>query len=220
MKLELSKQYPFNFVALAFALLGRKLDNHALAKFDACEVDAFLQERSYAEKATIAQALSDDGATPPSECQVKTLHVVARSFERRYLEGHFSLVSLDDFNGLAVSWAAVEKLVDKIDRLRDDFAAKHCLYEVRDILAMQVSNAKSYGKMDSIYDDASELLVRNFAMDSYGRQLLIENNLDTVSKLTCVTADYLLSIREFGEKRLARVRECLKEHDAHLLGEG
>ena len=85
---------------------------------------------------------------------------------------------------------------------------------------MQVSNAKSYGKMDSIYDDTSELLVRNFAMDSYGRQLLIENNLDTVSKLTCVTADYLLSIRDFGEKRLARVRECLKEHDAHLLGEG
>lgn len=220
MKLELSKQYPFNFVALAFELLKRKLDERALAKFDAYEVDEFLQKCSDEEQKIIQWALSDDGASPPAVDYGRTLFIVASRFEQKYLDGHFSLVLLADFNNLAMSWAAVEKVVDKIDRHKDQLAAQRCLFDVRDILATKVLNAKSYAKLEtSAYIDDSEIPVRDFAMDSYGRQLLLENNLNTVGKLTCVTADYLLSIKDFGETRLKRVRECLGTYGTHLLGE-
>ena len=65
MKLQLSKQYPFNFVAMAFKIAGREIDERALAKFDAYEVDAFLQERGPAEQAAIEWALADDDSALP-----------------------------------------------------------------------------------------------------------------------------------------------------------
>ena len=57
-------------------------------------------------------------------------------------------------------------------------------------------------------------------MDSEGRQILIDDGLDTVGDLIRVTADYLLSLDRFGEKRLEAVRDNLAELGVHLLGEG
>ena len=60
MNLQLSKQYPFNFVAFAFEVLEKPIDERALAKFDAYEVDVFLHERGMAEKNALEYLFVDE----------------------------------------------------------------------------------------------------------------------------------------------------------------
>lgn len=223
MKLQLSKQYPFNFVAMAFKIAGREIDERALAKFDAYEVDAFLQERGPVEQAAIEWALADDDSALPDSRYPSAIAQTTHYFEQEYLKGRFGLVSLSDFNGLAMSWPQVEVIRDKINRFedKDRFACHRCLFEVRDVLSIFIQNAKAYGRRNSAIKEEkiASIPVSELALDSYARRLLMDNSIKTVGDLTKVTADYLLSIRDFSEKRLARVRECLGEYNAHLIGE-
>ena len=75
MELTISKQYPFNFVALALETMGISFDERSLAKFDAYEVDVFLKdrcERSSSEKEAI-EWFTSDRATPPKESYKESL---------------------------------------------------------------------------------------------------------------------------------------------------
>ena len=117
----------------------------------------------------------------------------------------------------------MEVIRDKINRFedKDRFACHRCLFEVRDVLSIFIQNAKAYGRRNSAIKDEeiTSIPVSELALDSYARQLLMDNSIKTVGDLTRATADYLLSIRDFNEKRLERVRECLGEYNAHLIGE-
>ncbi len=224
MNLQLSKQYPFNFVVMAFKIAERKIDERALAKFDAYEVDAFLQERSASEREAVEWALrDDDGATPPDAKYLPTLAQVAFRFEHEYLNGRFGLVSLADYNGLAISWPAVAALVDRIDLFKDGDAkgCQHCLLDVREKLALFALNARSYSKQHLALDSkiAEKFPVLSLPLDAQARELLTNYGIETVGDLTRVTADFLLNIKGFGDRRLERVRDCLAKYNAHLLGE-
>ena len=226
MKLQLSKQYPFNFVVFAFEVLERPINERALAKFDAYEVDAFLHGRGMAEKNALEYLFVDedkrDKLTPKQKEDYKQyLGKIVVDFEREFLQGRFSLISLFDFDNLAMSWAEVEKLARKIDRNTSATRAVGCLSDIRTRLAGFLMTTNCYRARNLLAKDPEieKLSVLNFHMDSQGRQLLVENSLNTVGDLMRVTADYLLGISGFGDKRLQAVRDNLAKLGVHLLGE-
>ena len=226
MNLQLSKQYPFNFVAFAFEVLEKPIDERALAKFDAYEVDVFLHERGMAEKNALEYLFVDedkrDKLSPEQKEDYKRyLSNAVVDFEREFLRGRFSLVSLFDFDNLAISWAEVEKLANKIDRNQDATRAVRCLNDIRTRLAGFLMITNCYRARNPLASDPEieKISVLDFRMDSNGRQILRDNCLNTVGDLMRVTADYLLNISGFGEKRLQAVRDNLAEYGVHLLGE-
>ena len=229
MKLQLSKQYPFNFVAFAFESLGKPIDDRALSKFDAYEVDRFLQSRNSIEKAALEYSLGSSKAkcmNIADEVRAnykKALSIVVADFDYEHRNGRFGLVALLDFNTLALAWPKAVNLAGRLDRLKNlvDFKLRDYVIDIRDDVATFASHAKEYGMINpktksSIIEQFSVL---ELDMDSRGRQLLDTNNIHTVGDLTRVTAEYLLSIRDFGEAQLEAVRKCLKDFNAHLLGE-
>ena len=221
MVLCLSGQYPYNFVALAMDVLELPFDEHALAKIDAFEVDVFIHERSKIEQEAVEYALSEDKPGPAKSEYKGALAGIISAFGRHYYNGRFSLMSLADYNGLTISWADVKNVITHIDRLKDDCHALSCLFETRDTLAMLVLNVDSYAKRCPQVKDEEirQIEVCDLPMESTLRQLLRDNNIKTVGDLTLVTADYLMGLRGFGDRRLESVRECLKKCGAHLLGE-
>ena len=224
MELQLSKQYPFNFVALAYEILQEPIDDAKLAMFNAVEVDAFLHGLSETEQKAVEAALGyreKPGVSYKLESYKKALTGVVCVFERERLNGRFGLVSLQDFNNLAMSWAEIAGVIAKIDRLPDQFCAYRWLFEIRERLAMSLVNMKCYNERYPKLPDEElrDYPVSDFDMDSYGRQLLMENKINTVGDLTTVTADYLTNINGFGERRLENVRANLKALGTHLLGE-
>ena len=223
MELTISKQYPFNFVALALETMGITFDERSLAKFDAYEVDAFLKERcerSSSEKEAI-EWFTGNKATPPKESYKESLVATISAFSYKYYNGQFGLVSLADFDNLAMSWVQVKKLVAKIDSLKDDTRALPLLFSVREEMGVFLANSGYYiAEHCRLEDENTENHPINYTrLDSCGCQILAEYGINTVGDLTRVTADYLLNIKGFGERRLERVRDSLRELKVHLLGE-
>lgn len=227
MVLQLNKQYPFNFVSFAFEVLGKPINDRALAKFDACEVHEFLQSRGMIEKNALEYILMDEKDRKSMSPKVyedykQALGRTVVEFERAFLNGNFSLVSLSDYDNLAMSWIDAQKLKRKIERLSSRADAKRCLQSIEEKLTCFLLNAKCYRARNLLAKnpEIEEKSVLGFHMDSEGRQILIDDGLDTVGDLIRVTADYLLSLDRFGEKRLEAVRDNLAELGVHLLGEG
>ena len=221
MNLELSKQYPFNFAAVAFAYLGIPFDEQKLARLNAVELDAYLHERGASKQEAICYLLNDDGATPPPDNMKHTISLLIGEFDCQYRAGRFGLVSLSNYNNLAMSWIEIEEMLHEIKTMPDETRALRYLHEIHTRLHSSLISAKRAMREEEIGvdDNIKELSVRKLGIDSFARQILIEHHIETVGDLMFVTADYLTNLKGFGDKRIERLRECLQEIGVHLLGE-
>lgn len=217
MEMQFRKVYPYNFIVLALEVVDQHIGDEELARIDAYAVDVYVKSHSYFFRDLVERALSEEAL---SETERRDFRKICASFRQRLQQGSFRLVSLKDYDRLALSWVDVRNLVYELEHSSGDEPTNRLEY-MRAKLEMFLLQARNYTaeRSDGIEENTRERLISSLPIESRTKQVLIENHIQTVADLISVSAECLLNLRGFGEARLKAVRECLERLDLHLLGE-